>query len=79
MALCFDALALILLPSSATWPSFTRPAARHKVSTWTNSASSAARWRFLKWLMVRKSGRCRPVTAITSTRSSQATAIRLEA
>ncbi len=28
-----------------TWPSFTKPAWRHKVSTWTNRAPSACRWR----------------------------------
>ena len=44
-----------------------------------NSPASASRWRFLKSLMVRKSGRCMPVTAITSRRSSHALAILREA
>ena len=38
IALCTLALAATLLPSSATCPSFTKPAARHSLSTWTKKS-----------------------------------------
>lgn len=37
---------LILVPSSETWPSFTRPAFWQMRSTWRNSPGSACRWVF---------------------------------
>ena len=56
MALCFDALALTLVPSRATCPSFTIPAPWQNANTWRNSPDNASRWSFLKSEMVRKSG-----------------------
>jgi len=44
MALCLDALARSLVPSSATRPSLTKPAVWQSRSTSTNSALKAARW-----------------------------------
>src|SRR5215469_17064151 len=76
IALCTLAFAAILLPSSATCPSFTSPAAWHNLSTWTNRSLKAFRWRRRNLAMVRKSGWFIAVTAMKSTRSSQAWAIR---
>src|ERR1035441_5306658 len=56
IALCFDAFALIFVPSSATWPSLTSPAVSHNFRTCRNSAPSAFKCRLRKSLIVRKSG-----------------------
>ncbi len=72
--MCF-AFALTLVPSSATCPSRTRPARWHSRNTWTNNPESAIRCRARNLPIVRKSGRCSAVTAMTSTRSSHARAI----
>ena len=56
IALCFDALALTFVPSSATCPSFTSPACWHNASTCTNRPDSASRLSLRKSEMVRKSG-----------------------
>ncbi len=49
-------------------PQLHHPAAWHSLSTCVNSPPSAVRGRFRKSLIVRKSGVCRAVTAMTSTR-----------
>src|ERR1019366_1052873 len=45
IALCLLALALILVPSIATWPSLTRPALAHSNNACVNSPASAVRCR----------------------------------
>ena len=76
MALCFDAFALIFVPSSATWPSFTRPAFSASFKTCTNSPASAFRCRLRKSEIVRKSGGSHATIIMKSARSMQAFAIR---
>src|SRR5215217_5815291 len=65
---------LQLGPVHGHMPELHKPCARHNRRTWTKRSERAARWRLRKSAMVRKSGRFRPVTAMTSTRSSQARA-----
>jgi len=69
---------LILVPLSATCPSFTSPARSHSLGTCTNSADNAARWRRRNSEMVRKSGASSATIAVKSTRSAYALAIRRE-
>ena len=57
IALCLEALALILVPSSTTVPSFTSPIFRASRTTSTNSLENVSRCCCRKRLMVRKSGR----------------------
>ena len=64
------------MPSSATCPSFTKPACSQSDSTCEKSAPRALRCRLRKSLIVRKSGFCSAVTAMKSTRCSHAKAIR---
>jgi hypothetical protein len=54
--MCFDAFALSLVPSSATWPSFTSPAAWHNLRIRKNSPARASRWRRRNSLMHEWSG-----------------------
>src|SRR4051794_12233482 len=75
---CLEAFALILVPSSATWPSFTRPAFSASFKTCTNSPASAFRCRLRKSLMVRKSGPSSAAIIMKSARSAHALAIRRE-
>ena len=56
MALCFEALALTLVLSSAMWPSFTSPACRQSCRTWWNNPDKGPRWSLRKSEMVRKYG-----------------------
>jgi hypothetical protein len=56
IALCTLAFAAILLPSSATCPSFTSPAAWHNLSTWMNRSLKAFKWRRRNSAIVRESG-----------------------
>ena len=56
MALCLEALAFILVPSSATRPSFSAPASSASRKTCWKSCSSASRWILRKSEIVRKSG-----------------------
>jgi hypothetical protein len=54
------------------------PAQRQHLQEERKSPASAARWRFLKSLMVRKSGRAMAVSAMKSRRSSHALVIRCD-
>ena len=56
LALCLLAAALIFVPSSATGPSFTSPAARQSCSTSKNSLPNASPWSSRNWLIVVKCG-----------------------
>lgn len=76
--MCFDAFALILVPSSATCPSFTSPAFPASCSTCTNSPASAVRCRRRNSAMVRKSGGSPATIIMPSARSTAARAIRRE-
>jgi hypothetical protein len=74
--LCFEAFALIFVPSSATCPSFTRPAFSASFNTCTNKAASAFRCRLRKSEIVRKSGGSPATIIMKSARSTVALAIR---
>ena len=56
MALCFDAFALILLPSTATRPTRGAPSSRASRSTYSKNPRKAARCVLRNSAMVRKSG-----------------------
>jgi hypothetical protein len=71
-----DALALILVPSSATWPSFTNPAFSASFNTCTKSAAKAFKCRRRNSLIVRKSGGSPATIIMKSARSTAALAIR---
>jgi hypothetical protein len=71
-----EAFALILVPSSATCPSFTSPALSHSRKTCVNNPDSAAKCRLRKSLTVRKSGGSSATIIMKSVRSRHALAIR---
>jgi hypothetical protein len=71
-----DAFALILVPSSATCPSFTNPAFSASFNTCTNRSASALRCRRRNSEIVRKSGGSPATIIMKSTRSTAALAIR---
>src|ERR1019366_9478589 len=56
IALCLLALALILVPSMDTWPSFTSPASEHNSRACVKRPESASRWRLRNSAMVAWSG-----------------------
>ena len=78
MALCREALALTLVPSSAMVPTLSNPARAQTLRTSTKRASSRARWTLRKSLMVRKSGTSSPTMTRQATSSRHRVLIRRE-
>jgi DNA replication protein DnaC len=75
MALCLEALALTLVPSSATWPRLTMPAFWHSRRIWTNRPLRASRLRRLNSLIRLWSGCWFPVSTRKARSSWQARSI----